>query len=51
MRKISEEFDALVQEDRTLAHEARDGVSMVIAIRPWELGLFVEMRRAPAAPK
>ena len=51
MRKVAEEFDALVQEDRALAHEARDGVSMVMAIRPWELGLFAEMRREPPARK
>ena len=48
MRKLAEEFDALVQEDRPLAHDMRDGVTMVMAIRPWELALFSELRRKPS---
>jgi DNA-binding Xre family transcriptional regulator len=45
MRKLAEEFDALVEADRQLDHDARDGMTMVLAIRPWELSLFNELRR------
>jgi transcriptional regulator with XRE-family HTH domain len=48
IRKIAEEFDAFVEEDRTLAHDLRDGTTMVMAIRPWELDLFAQLRRNPA---
>ena len=45
MRKIGEEFDALVGEDRQLDHSMREGTTLLLAIRPWELGLFTELRR------
>ena len=45
MRKLAEEFDSLVGEDRSLDHGMRDGMTMVMAIRPWELALFTELRR------
>ncbi len=45
MRKLAEEFDSLVGEDRSLDHNMRDGMTMVMAIRPWELALFTELRR------
>jgi DNA-binding Xre family transcriptional regulator len=45
MRKIAEEFDRLVEEDRHLTHEMREGTSLVMAMRPWELSLFGELRR------
>ena len=47
MRKLAEEFDSLVGEDRSLDHHTRDGMTMVMAIRPWELALFTELRRKP----
>jgi hypothetical protein len=52
MRKLAEEFDALVEADRQLDHDARDGMTLVLAIRPWELSLFTELRRqrGPEAP-
>ena len=50
MRKLAEEFDSLVGEDRSLDHSMRDGMTMVMAIRPWELALFTELRRVPAHP-
>ena len=49
MRKVTEEFDRLVEEDRQLAHEMREGTSLVMAIRPWELNLFGELRRSEEA--
>lgn len=45
MRKIGEEFDSLVEQDRHLDHALRTGNTLVLAIRPWELGLFAELRR------
>ena len=44
MRKIAEEFDSLVEEDRQLDHKSREGTTLVLAIRPWELALFAEWR-------
>ncbi len=48
MRKIGEEFDALVGEDRQLDHTLREGTTLLLAIRPWELGIFTELRRTKA---
>lgn len=48
MRKVAEEFDSLVEEDRPLDHNMREGMTMVMAIRPWELALFTELRRKPS---
>jgi hypothetical protein len=45
MHKIAEEFDSLVEEDRQLEHKSREGTTLVMAIRPWELALFTELRR------
>lgn len=47
MRKLAEEFDSLVEEDRKLDHKSRAGTTLVMAIRPWELALFAELRRKP----
>jgi DNA-binding Xre family transcriptional regulator len=47
MRKLAEEFDALVEQDRKLDHAMREGNTLALAIRPWELGLFAELRREP----
>ena len=46
MRKAAEEFDRLVEEDKHLPHEMREGTSLVMAMRPWELSLFGELRRS-----
>jgi len=50
MRRIAEEFDSLVGEDRRLDHEARTGVSLVLAVRPWEPNLFAKLRRDAPKP-
>jgi DNA-binding Xre family transcriptional regulator/DNA-binding IscR family transcriptional regulator len=50
MQKIAEEFDSFVEEDRRLDHKSREGTTLVMAIRPWELALFTELRRVPAPP-
>ena len=46
MRKLAEEFDMLAEQDKRLAHETREGTSLVMAIRPWELAMFGELRRS-----
>jgi DNA-binding Xre family transcriptional regulator len=46
-RKIAETFDALVEQDRRLGRDAREGTTVVMAIRPWELGVFTRLRRQP----
>jgi DNA-binding Xre family transcriptional regulator len=45
LRKLVEEFGDLAGEDRRLKHMARSGTTMVVAIRPWELGIFTRLRR------
>jgi DNA-binding Xre family transcriptional regulator len=45
IRRIAEEFDALVEEDGQLEHPMREGTTMVVAIRPWELSMFTDLRR------
>jgi len=50
MRKLAEEFDSFVEEDRQLDHKSREGTTLVMAIRPWELALFTELRRVPSRP-
>jgi AcrR family transcriptional regulator len=49
MRRIAEEFDSLVGADRHVDHQSRIGASMVMAIRPWEPNLFIELRRERSA--
>ncbi len=45
LRKLAEEFDSLVQEDKSLGHQMRRGTTMILAIRPWEPAQFTELRR------
>ena len=45
MRKLAEEFDIFAEQDKRLAHEMREGTTLVMAIRPWELSMFGELRR------
>jgi transcriptional regulator with XRE-family HTH domain len=47
LRRIAEEFEGLVQEDRRLDRRLRTANSLVVAVRPWEPGLFSELRREP----
>lgn len=50
MRKIAEDFDEFVEEDGQLDHQMREGTTMVVAIRPWELSMFTELRRGGEQP-
>jgi transcriptional regulator with XRE-family HTH domain len=45
LRRVAEEFDALVEQDRSLARAEREGTTLVMALRPWELALFTGLRR------
>jgi AcrR family transcriptional regulator len=45
IRKLAEELDALAEEDKRLDQKSRAGTTLVVAIRPWELSLFTELRR------
>ena len=45
LRKLAEEFDALVEEDRSLAHGLREGTTLVLAMRPWEFSQFTALRK------
>lgn len=47
MKKLAEEFDDLVNEDRRLAREKLLGTTLVLAMRPWELGIVTKLRRKP----
>lgn len=44
-RRLAEEFDALVEEDRSLDRSLRDGTTLVMAMRPWEFAQFTALRR------
>jgi DNA-binding Xre family transcriptional regulator len=46
IRKLAEEFDALAEEDRRFDRKTLAGTTLVVAIRPWELGLFSDLRRS-----
>jgi len=51
IRKLAEEFDALVDEDRSLDRTLRDGTTLVMAIRPWEFAQFTALRRKNSGDK
>jgi DNA-binding Xre family transcriptional regulator len=45
LKKLAEEFDDMVEDDRRLDHKTLSGTTMIVAMRPWELGIFSELRR------
>ena len=47
MRKLVEEFDALAEDDRRVDHRLLMGTTLVVALRPWEPGMFTSLRRKP----
>jgi DNA-binding Xre family transcriptional regulator len=51
IRKLAEEFDALVDEDRSLDRTLRDGTTLVMAMRPWEFSQFTALRRKNSEDK
>ncbi len=50
MKKLVEEFDSLAEDDRRVEHRNLLGTTLVVAMRPWELGIFTDLRRKPRAP-
>ena len=52
MAKLVEEFDTLAGDDRRSEPRMLMGTTLVVAMRPWELGIFSGLRRpASAAPQ
>ncbi|MBD8524989.1 helix-turn-helix domain-containing protein [Pseudomarimonas arenosa] len=47
MEAFAKQFDALVAADLSLPIEQRHGVSLLAAVRPWELSEFTKLRKAP----
>ncbi len=45
LRHLSEEFDSLVQEDKSLDHKMRRATTIILAIRTWEPAQFTALRR------
>lgn len=51
IRRLAREFDELSKEDGKLPLEDTFGTGMVLAMRPWELSIFAQMRREPSQKK
>ena len=47
MARLAEEFASLAEEDRRLDQRVLWGTTLVVAMRPWELGIFRRLRRRP----
>jgi transcriptional regulator with XRE-family HTH domain len=45
----AEEFDLLLAQDAGRPASEREGVSLVLALRPWSLGIFKDLRRTAGA--
>lgn len=45
MQRMAQEFRHLHEEDKNLPLAERFGTSLVVAMRPWELAVFQDMRR------
>ena len=45
LRRVASEFNDLHNEDSRLPFPERAGMSMLVAIRPWELSVFHDLRR------
>ena len=44
-QRLAQEFNQLHREDETLPLDERFGTSLVLAMRPWELAIFADLRR------
>ena len=49
LRKLSQDFNELHEEEGALPMEDRFGTSMALSIRPWELDAFHQLRRSGKA--
>ena len=48
IKHLTREFNELIRESETSNGDAHLGTSMLIAMRPWEAGIFKELRRPRA---
>ena len=46
LEEFAAEFDRLMAQDAALPAAQREGLSLVLAQRPWSLSLFAELRRS-----
>lgn len=44
-QKLMQEFDHFHSQDETLSVDERFGTSIVLAMRPWEMAIFADLRR------
>lgn len=51
MRQLAKEYDDLCKEDGKLPVDETYGTGLVLAMRPWELSVFSNYRRAPNTKK
>ncbi len=47
MQALARQLDEMVEADLSLPAEERHGVSLLVALRPWEFSEFTRLRRAP----
>ena len=50
VERLAGELSRLHQEDARLPMSARDGYTLIVGLRSWELAAFTSLRRAPALP-
>lgn len=51
IEKLKQEFNQLHRADEGLPLAHRFGTSLVLAMRPWEVGVFAQLRRTPNAKR
>ncbi|PTY37895.1 hypothetical protein BGP77_15630 [Saccharospirillum sp. MSK14-1] len=51
IRRLAKEFDELSLEDSQLPQHDIFGTGLVMAMRPWELSIFTQLRRGPITKK
>ena len=47
LKRVARELSDLHSDDERLPLESRSAMSVLVALRPWELAAFVELRRRP----
>ena len=50
LKRVAHEFSEVHREELRLPLRQRIPMSLVVAVRPWEMRAFAEMRRSPAHP-
>jgi DNA-binding Xre family transcriptional regulator len=49
LKRVAREFSDLQSDDERLPLDERSAMSVLVALRHWELGIFAELRRRPQA--